>query len=100
MPKAGAAVRVETQVEERVRDPKVVVNGSKGGGKNGKGCKFIHENKPCPYGGKCYSFWSHKPPLIDIAANVKDSSVSSCASASSGGENFHLKGVKPVSNVA
>jgi hypothetical protein len=32
---------------------------NKGGGKCAKGCKFIRDNKPCPFGEKCYSFWSH-----------------------------------------
>jgi hypothetical protein len=72
--------------------------GPKGGGKNGEGCRFVRDNKPCPYRDQCFSVWSNPPP-VDLAACVKASAASSGGSASSGGEPFPEKGVTPVSDV-
>jgi hypothetical protein len=73
---------------------------NEGGGKGAKGCKFICDNKPCPFGEKCCSFWSRPVPLINIAARVRNPGGSLGASGSSGGEVVHPKGIEPLYDAA
>jgi hypothetical protein len=73
---------------------------NEGGRKGAEGCKFVRNNKACPFGEECYSFWSRPVLPIAIAARVRSLGGSSGASGSSGGEIVHPKGIKPVYDAA
>jgi hypothetical protein len=75
----------------------------KGEGKRAPGpqpCRFIKNGRECPHALQCYSARSHPPPAepVDILGRIKTSmsNVSlSAASASSVGDAFPERGIKP-----
>jgi hypothetical protein len=68
-------------------------------GKGARPCRFIEQNRTCPRGTDCYSYWSHPPAAktgVDIASMVKQT-TSPRASASDGGAVAWTE-VKPTTN--